>query len=98
VRIESRVLYGTQPELQLVVRDLKSGFDPESLSVTIDGKAAGQVRVSGSNVTVELGAVARGRHRVRISVADYQELKNSENADQRPLPNTRVVTAGISVR
>jgi minor extracellular serine protease Vpr len=98
VRIESHVLYGTQPELQLVVRDLKSGFDPESLSVTIDGKAAGQVRVSGSNVTVELGAVARGRHRVRISVADYQELKNSENADQRPLPNTRVVTAGISVR
>jgi minor extracellular serine protease Vpr len=98
VVIPSRVLFGTKPELQLVVRDAQSGFDPESLSVTVDGTQARRMRVSGSNVTVELGAIARGRHRVRISVADYQELKNSENADQRPLPNTRVVTAGITVR
>jgi hypothetical protein len=35
---------------------------------------------------------------VRISAADYQELKNTENADQRPLPNTRVIRASITVR
>jgi minor extracellular serine protease Vpr len=98
VQIRSRVLYGTKPELQLVVRDAQSGFDPGSLSVTVDGNQANRVRVSGSAVTAELGALAPGKHRVRISVADYQELKNSENADQRPLPNTRVATARISVR
>jgi hypothetical protein len=98
VQIGSRVLYGTKPELQLVVRDAQSGFDPGSLSVTVDGNQANRLRVSGSTVTAELGALAPGRHRVRITIADYQELKNSENADQRPLPNTRVVTARISVR
>jgi minor extracellular serine protease Vpr len=98
VTIRSRVLYGTKPELHLVIRDSQSGFDPDSLSVRIDGGPAGRVRVSGSNVTVELGRLARGHHRVRISVADYQELKNSENADADPLPNTRVVAAGFTVR
>jgi hypothetical protein len=98
VQIGARTLYGSSPELHLVVRDRQSGFDPGSLSVTVDGKKPAQVRTSGSNVTVALGALARGAHRVRISVADYQELKNSENADQRPLPNTRIVQARITVR
>ncbi len=39
-----------------------------------------------------------GRHHVRITVADFQELKNSENADARPLPNTRVVNFAVTVR
>ncbi len=53
--------------------------------------ATGPRRTSpAANVTVELGQLAPGIHRVRISAADYQELKNSENADERPLPNTRV--------
>jgi hypothetical protein len=98
VTIRSRVLFGTKPELHLVIRDSQSGFDPGSLSVRIDGGPAGRVHVSGANVAVELGRLARGHHRVRVSVADYQELKNSENADADPLPNTRVVAAGFTVR
>ena len=99
VRIRSHVLYGTAPELRLIVRDRQSGFDPASLSVTVDGNERGQhVSSSGSNVSVSLGHLAPGQHHVRISAADYQELKNSENADQRPLPNTRVVRAIITVR
>jgi minor extracellular serine protease Vpr len=98
VQILSRVLYGTKPELRVVVRDSQSGFDPDSLSVTVDGDQSGHVSVSGANVSVDLGHLTPGRHHVRISAADYQELKNSENADQQPLPNTRVVGAVITVR
>ena len=92
------MLFGSSPVLHLVIRDNQSGFDPDSLSVSVDGNDAGHVRVSGRKVSVELGQLSPGRHRVRISAADYQELKNSENADQRPLPNTRVVVAHITVR
>jgi hypothetical protein len=98
VRVRSHVLYGTAPQLQLVVRDAQSGFDPSSLSVTVDGHQPGHVSASGSNVSVDLGQLSPGRHHVRISAADYQEVKNSENADQQPLPNTRVVRATITVR
>jgi subtilisin family serine protease len=98
VQIRSHVLYGTKPRLRLVVRDGQSGFDPASLSVTVDGNQAGHASISGANVSVELGHLSPGRHRVRISAADYQELKNTENADQRPLPNTRVIRASITVR
>jgi hypothetical protein len=98
VRIRSHVLYGTAPQLQVVVRDAQSGFDPSSLSVTVDGHQPGHVSASGSNVSVDLGRLSPGRHHVRISAADYQEVKNSENADQQPLPNTRVVRATITVR
>jgi hypothetical protein len=98
VRIRSHVLYGTTPRLRLVVRDGQSGFDPGSLSVTVDGNQPAHVSTSGSNVSVDLGHLAPGQHHVRISVSDYQELKNSENADPQPLPNTRVLRGTITVR
>ena len=98
IQIRSRVVYGSSPRLRLRIRDSQSGFDPGSLSVTVDGGQAGHVDVNGSNVTVDLGPLTPGTHRVRIKAADYQELKNSENADQQPLPNTRVVSASITVR
>ena len=80
------------------MRDRQSGFDPDSLSVSVDGSHQSHVHISGGNVTVELGQLAPGLHHVRISAADYQELKNSENADERPLPNTRVKVATFRVR
>ncbi len=98
MRIVSHVLYGSSPTLRVVIRDSQSGFDPDSLSVTVDGRQAGDVDFSGAAVAIDLGALSPGRHRVHISVADYQELKNSENADQQSLPNTRVVNASITVR
>jgi minor extracellular serine protease Vpr len=98
VRFVSRTLFGTESNLRLVVTDSQSGFDPSSIEVSVDGRPADRVHVSGANVTARLGKLSHGRHRVRISVADYQELKNSENADASPLPNTRVVQTSISVR
>jgi hypothetical protein len=98
VQLRSRTLYGSKPELHLVITDAQSGVDPQSLVVTIDGRDAERSTFSGPNATVRLGEVAPGRHRVRISVADYQELKNSENADANPLPNTRIVNATVDVR
>jgi minor extracellular serine protease Vpr len=98
VAVSPAVLYGTDPELHFTVRDRQSGFDPDSLSVSVDGSHQSHVHVSGGNVTVELGPIAPGLHHVRISAADYQELKNSENADTRPLPNTHVKVATFRVR
>jgi minor extracellular serine protease Vpr len=98
VRFRSRTVYGSAPELHLVVTDKQSGFDPSSLVVSVDGHGVPIPHVSGDNVTIELGNVAPGRHHVKVTVADYQELKNSENADARPLPNTRTVVSGFTVR
>jgi minor extracellular serine protease Vpr len=98
VALRSSLLYGTEPELRFVVRDDGSGFDPASLEVTIDGRDVTKVHVAGSDVTAELGHQALGRHRIQITVADFQELKNSENADARPLPNTRVAHFAVTLR
>jgi minor extracellular serine protease Vpr len=98
VRFRSRTLFGSKPELHLTVTDAQSGFDPGSFVLSVDGRAPSHVSFSGPDVTVRLGSLAPGRHHIRISVADYQELKNSENADASPLPNTRVVTAVVTVR
>jgi hypothetical protein len=98
IKVSPRVLYGTDPELRFTVRDRQSGFDPDSLSVSVDRSHESRVHISGGNVTVELGHLARGLHHVRISAADYQELKNSENADASPLPNTRVLATSVTVR
>ena len=43
------------------------------------------------------GNIARGRHRLVFSVADYQETKNNENASGT-LINTRRLTASFTVR
>ena len=99
VKLASSVLYGSEPVLRFTVRDAGSGFDPASLDVTIDGgREPKRVHIDGSSVSAELGRIAPGRHHVRITVADFQELKNSENADARPLPNTRVASFTVTLR
>jgi hypothetical protein len=98
VRLVSHTLFGTEAVLHAVVTDRQSGFDPSSLSVTVDGHSIDGAKVSGDDVTMRLGKLKPGRHHVRISVADYQELKNSENANASPLPNTRVVHETVVVK
>jgi hypothetical protein len=41
--------------------------------------------------------LARGRHRLRLVVSDYQELKNMENV-RRILPNTAQLRTSFFVR
>ena len=73
-----------------------AGVDPRSLEASIDGRTV-TARLVANEVRISTRGVASGRHRVRLSVADYQETRNMENV-ARILPNTRVVTASVTVR
>ena len=78
------------------VRDAGSGFDVRSIEATLDGRPA-RARPSGSEIRIPTTGLSVGRHRLRIELADYQETRNNENVT-RILPNTRVVTAWVTVR
>ena len=75
--------------LTLAVKDGGSGVDPASLSVRIDGDAQ-VVSFAGDVARISLVGLARGRHSLVFSAADYQELKNNENV-AGILPNTRTL-------
>jgi subtilisin family serine protease len=82
--------------LELTVTDAGSGVDPRSLVASVDGKTAGP-QYSRGRVVIGLVGVQRGRHRLVLRVADYQELKNNENVP-RILPNTRSLRVSFRVR
>ena len=85
--------------LSLVVRDGGSGVDPQSLLALVDGHYRTLLyRPSTGRVEVVLGhKVARGRHRLVFSAADWQETKNNED-NSRTLPNTRRLSTTFTVR
>jgi subtilisin family serine protease len=83
-------------DVKLAVTDSRSGVDPSSLVASIDGKAASAVYAQG-RVEIPMPAALRGRHRIGLSVSDFQELKNMENVP-RILPNTRVFRATVTLR
>jgi subtilisin family serine protease len=83
--------------LVLSVADSGSGVDPGSLRLTVDGKSV-RGTLAGARLTVPLPqTVGTGRHRVAVTVGDYQETKNSENV-LGILPNTTVFRATFVVR
>jgi hypothetical protein len=82
--------------IRLRISDGGSGIDPTSVEAFVDGRAV-PARVRGNEVTLDTAALAAGRHRVRMRLADYQETRNNENVT-RILPNTRVVSAIVTVR
>jgi subtilisin family serine protease len=81
--------------LDLAVADAGSGVDPSSIQATVDGR-----RVSSSyrrgRLSIPLTGTARGAHRLGVTAADYQELKNMENVP-RILPNTRTYRVSFRV-
>jgi subtilisin family serine protease len=81
--------------LELTVADAGSGVDPASLLASIDGKPVSLSYARG-RVLIGLVRTGRGRHRLVLQAADYQELKNMENVPQI-LPNTRVYRAAFRV-
>jgi hypothetical protein len=88
VRLPTRTV--SQGErLRLLVTDRGSGVDPSSLLAQVDGRVR-PILYSPTNglVQVGLGRLATGRHRLVFTAADYQETKNTEDA-QTTLPNTR---------
>jgi subtilisin family serine protease len=84
-----RVLGVRGRSLEVRVSDGGSGVDPKSLVVHIDGEERPASYTNGL-VRIPVKGLARGRHAVSVSAADYQEAKNNENV-RGILPNTRRV-------
>jgi hypothetical protein len=82
--------------IQLRVRDAGSGVDPGSIEATIGGRPV-RATLRNGTISVPTARLATGEHVLRVELADYQETRNMENV-ARILPNTRVVTARVTVR
>jgi hypothetical protein len=76
-------------QLEFALTDHGAGVDPSSLQAHIDGAAA-PVSYAAGRVRVSLVGLARGRHALIFSAADFQETKNMEDVG-KVLPNTRVI-------
>jgi hypothetical protein len=94
-RLSSRTVRAGEPVVARVA-DTGSGIDPTSLEATFGGREA-TARLRGANVRIATKGLAPGRHRLRLQLSDYQESRNNENVT-RILPNTRVVSAWVTVR
>jgi hypothetical protein len=81
--------------IRLRVSDPGSGIDVRSIEATLDGKTT-RARLVGSEIRIPTAALELGRHRLHVSLADYQETRNNENV-ARILPNTRVVSVAVTV-
>ena len=84
-----RVLGVQGSSLELRVSDAGSGVDPRSLVARINNEERALSYANGI-VRVSLGGLARGRHTLSFTAADYQEAKNNENV-RGILPNTRTI-------
>ena len=73
--------------------DAGAGIDSSSIVAMLDGKRVATRFGSG---TIRIAAT-KGRHRLELSVADYQETKNTEDV-VKILPNTRTLRATVVVR
>jgi subtilisin family serine protease len=94
-RLVGRTVVAARP-IRFRVSDAGAGVDPRSPEASIDGRTV-TARLVANEVRISTRGVAPGRHRVRLSVADFQETRNMENV-ARILPNTRVVIASVTLR
>ena len=86
--------------LTFVASDTGSGLDPRSIFARVAGTGRTPTYAPKGNrmtITVPVGRLPAGRHRVRLQVSDHQEAKNMENA-LRILPNTTVIDTTVTVR
>ncbi|HEY4413987.1 MAG TPA: S8 family serine peptidase [Gaiellaceae bacterium] len=83
--------------LKLAVTDSGSGVDPVSIAISID-RVPATFHYEHGILTVPPERLSRGTHRLRLSVADYQETKNMEDVLNGATPNTRVYATTFVVR
>ena len=95
VRLRARTVARGRPIL-VAVNDQGSGVNPSLVFASIDGRSVSTSLARGV-LRVDTGNLAPGTHRLRLRVSDYQETKNTENV-ARILPNTRTLTATVTVR
>ena len=91
----SRTVRSGRP-LEIRVRDAGAGVDPKSIEATVGGRAV-RATLRGDVIRIPTATLAPGQHRLRVELGDYQETRNMENV-ARILPNTRVVSARVTVR
>jgi hypothetical protein len=77
--------------LLLAVADSGSGIDPRSIVCQIDGRRR-VFTLSPGRLRIPLDGVGKGTHRLTLSIADFQETKNSESV-VGVLPNTTLFRA-----
>jgi hypothetical protein len=94
-RLVNRTVGAGRP-IRVRVGDAGAGVNARSLEASIDGQTVTARLAATNEVRISTSGVAPGRHRVRLSVADYQETRNMENV-ARILPNTRVLTTSVTV-
>ena len=99
VRLRSRSVRrgGT---MTFVATDTGAGVDPQSIFANVAGSNRTPTYAAKGNrvtITVPVGQLPAGTHRVRLQVSDHQEAKNMENA-LRILPNTTVIDTTVTVR
>jgi subtilisin family serine protease len=84
--------------LRIQASDAGSGVDPDSIQLRIDGHQFFTWNYSRAHhrITVPLGQIARGAHRLRLQVSDFQESRNMEDVGPI-LPNTRVLHSRFRV-
>jgi subtilisin family serine protease len=81
------------------LQDAGAGVDPASIEVTVDGRGVQPAysAVSGRAGIPLAKSLAAGRHRLVVTVSDYQESKNMEDVGPL-LPNTRTFRATFILR
>jgi len=82
--------------IRVRVTDGASGIDVSSIEASVDGRAA-RAPLVGREVRVATSSLAAGRHRLRLTLSDFQETRNNENV-LHILPNTRVVSVTVTVK
>jgi hypothetical protein len=95
LRLRTRVVERGDPVL-VTATDAGSGIYPASIRARI-GLASVATVVRRNVVRISTASFVPGRYRLRLSVSDYQETKNTENV-AGILPNTRVLTATVTIR
>ena len=95
LRLRTKVVRAGQ-DVKVGAVDKGSGIYADSIAATVDGEL---VRASYRDgvVSIPTRSLGPGSHRLRLRVSDVQESKNTENV-ARILPNTRWLTATVSVR
>jgi len=82
-------------QIRLSISDGGAGVDASTLRASVDG-APHAISLAGTQAHIPI-RLGRGRHTVRITVADYQETKNMEDV-AKILPNTRSFASKLTVR
>ena len=83
----------TRGSILVAATDAGSGIDSTSIVATLDGKRVA-TRFGSGAIRI---AAAKGRHSLVVSVADFQETKNTEDV-VKILPNTATLRATVRVR